>query len=224
MTEDKIVEKIKKLLALASSPNENEAQLAMERAQSLMAEYCIQENQFFDRNSLNVTFRESVIFELYTSPFNASRGLQKELPQIVHTIGRIFGCMCMIWRPTLEYRIYGFKTNIEITKYTIDAILNQARIDYQIGYRKARTISFDESFWKAFAIILRERFQKHVEESTGLVIYDAVRAKIKELSKGIYISHNGTDSIAGVKAGQLSGSSVSIHPGIKVGNQGNLLE
>ena len=41
---EKIVEKIRKLLALASSPNENEAMSAMEKAQTLLAEHNLNES------------------------------------------------------------------------------------------------------------------------------------------------------------------------------------
>lgn len=43
--EEKIVEKIKKLLALSKSPNENEAMAAALKAQALMAKYEIDLSQ-----------------------------------------------------------------------------------------------------------------------------------------------------------------------------------
>ncbi|MBR4598749.1 MAG: DUF2786 domain-containing protein, partial [Treponema sp.] len=41
-----IKSKIKKLLALSKSPNENEAALAMEKATALMAQYRLDESEF----------------------------------------------------------------------------------------------------------------------------------------------------------------------------------
>ena len=216
MIEDKIIDKIKKLLALSASPNENEAQLALEKAQKLMADYCISRNKLY-------SFEKplEVISKLYNPPFHPSRGLQKELPHIAGTISRIFGCMGLIQgnRPA----IYGFQTNIEIVQYTLDTILNQAIIDYRIGYAKARSITFDESFWKAFSTALMMRFLKHITEGNGLIIYDPVRAHINSLTLGVWNNKTGTDSQSGSDYGQNAGDSVQIVSGIKSGNQGGLL-
>ena len=51
MNEEKLIEKIRKLLALAESPNEYEAQLAAEKAQALLAEHNLSMSQISDRRS-----------------------------------------------------------------------------------------------------------------------------------------------------------------------------
>lgn len=219
MNEDKIIDKIKKLLALASSPNEAEAKLAMDKAQSLMAEYCIQENKLYP----NQDFGPQVICkEIYNPPFPASRGLQKALPWIVNALAPMFGCQILVQvnKPV----IYGFRTNIEVLKFGLDAILNQAKVDYKTGYYKARTITFDETFWDAFALELKKRFRQNAEQMQGIVVYDRVKAKAQEDSKGFYLHQTGTDAKTGTSAGVSAGQNVNLVSGIQSGNQGKLLK
>jgi len=217
--EDKIIDKIKKLLALASSPNEAEAKSAMNKAQQLIADYCIQEHKLYQ----NANFGPQIVMtELYNPPFNPSRGLQKALPWITSALAPMFGCHILVCgtKPV----IYGFKTNIEVLKYGLDSILNQAKIDYQNGYRIHRTISFDETFWSAFSTTLNNRFRENINQSNGLVIYDPVHAKAQTNSEGSFDSQSGTSSHSGTLAGQESGQNINLVSGIQSGNQGKLLK
>lgn len=67
--ENKVIDKIEKLLALSSSSNENEARAAMMKAQELMAKYEIKREQLKDReqeerrivNFSSVSFRDEWI-------------------------------------------------------------------------------------------------------------------------------------------------------------------
>ena len=220
MNEDRIIDKIKKLLALTSSPNEAEAKSAMNKAQQLMADYCIQEHKLYQ----NANFGPQIVMtELYNPPFNPSRGLQKALPWITSALAPMFGCHILVQgtKPV----IYGFKTNIGVLKYGLDSILNQAKIDYQNGYRIQRTITFDETFWSAFSITLNNRFRENRNQTSGLVVYDHVYAKAAEAkSSKTFDSQSGTSSHSGTSAGQEAGQNVNLVSGIQSGNQGKLLK
>lgn len=70
---EKIIEKIKKLLALAQSANENEAALAAARAQEMLAKYNIEVQEVEKEVSSNIG-NEGVVFK-YSAPWQ--RGLRK---------------------------------------------------------------------------------------------------------------------------------------------------
>lgn len=60
---EKTVEKIKKLMSLSKSNNENEAALAMERAREMMLKYNIDESDF---SSISKSDIEEISFDILT--------------------------------------------------------------------------------------------------------------------------------------------------------------
>ena len=67
MVEERIIDKIRKLMALAGSPNENEAKLAMMRAQQLMAKYNLSKRDI-DKNDPGKVITKKVSGDVKRSP------------------------------------------------------------------------------------------------------------------------------------------------------------
>ena len=67
MVEEKIIDKIRKLMALAGSPNENEAKLAMMRAQQMMAKYNLSKRDI-DKISPSMIITKKVSGDVKRSP------------------------------------------------------------------------------------------------------------------------------------------------------------
>jgi len=66
---EKIKRKIKKLLALSASPNENEAAAAIEKAREIMGEYGLSESQcLYERHSARATKRASLWRSVLAKP------------------------------------------------------------------------------------------------------------------------------------------------------------
>ena len=121
LNEKELIEKIKKLLALAASPNENEAQLAMSKAQELMAKYCI---NIIEEKDLVIT--SEIYYTNVKLPF-------AELIYISNVISRIFGCITII---SNVIEMHGYSTNIKIVKFSIDSVLAQASIELKVIIKK----------------------------------------------------------------------------------------
>lgn len=158
MTKEQVVDKIKKLLALATSPVEAEAALAMQRVQELLASYSL---------TLEECQRVKIERISYNPTYKLVPGLVEAIPTIAHVIAPIFRCISVNTR--LEtMAMFGTAVDLEVLQYTIEALINQAIPLYREGYAKERSASFGHTFWNAFANQLYARY-KHLYQDTTLV-------------------------------------------------------
>lgn len=115
MDQDRILDKIKKCLALSQSSEPHEAAAAMRQAQKLMELHGI--------SSADLTRAEFSESEL-RSAVSVSRVKDWEL-RLLNTVARAFGCRLM-WRKSSSYAanvygryiIFGLKTQVELAHYT----------------------------------------------------------------------------------------------------------
>lgn len=108
-SENKIIEKIEKLLALSDSDNENEARSAMLKAQELMAKHKINEDQIGSRENEG----RPVIY-LSTGPFR-----DDWINMVASVIAENFRCRCITVAGyktggTFRIRFYGYEEDAEI--------------------------------------------------------------------------------------------------------------
>lgn len=218
---EKIIEKIKKLLELASSSNEHEAALAMEQARKMMAKYSLDHADILDQEQI----WNSIESVSYTNPNFTNPHIVNAMPSIIASIGPIFGVYGMIrtrHNTVQEFKLFGYPTNIEITKFALDSLIAQGLLDMKRDYKKFRTITFAQSFWSGFARGIQNKFGKIQEQNTGIILYDAVKAHIDKLASGHY--HGKSHDGVAFNSGFESGSNASIRSGIGSSNQGKLLK
>lgn len=209
-------DKIRKLLDLASSSNEHEAKLALDRARELMAKYCITLGE-------SEATKPTVISKDYIPPIRLSAANFKYSTMIVGTLSKHFGVMPLIYRGN-TIRIYGFESNLKLAFYTFDSIFNQLQAAFKIGYSKERSITFTEAFWYGAAQGISRKFALDEKIEKGLIVYDPVRAEIERLKTGIFETQLNPTSIAGQIQGQRAGNEASIYKGVQNSQErGNLL-
>jgi hypothetical protein len=139
---DKITAKIKKLFALSKSPNANEAAVALEMAQKLMAEYGIKYNDMGE-------------FEVIEEEVKGNGG-EKPPKYEVHLTAKIaeaFGCKCaygMIFLKPKEFfgcsfnyghTFVGLEHRVKIATFIADVLLRKlkkARADYMKTLSRVR--------------------------------------------------------------------------------------
>lgn len=215
----KLIDKIKKLLALGSSPVKAEAELALQRAKELMETYGI---------SLIESNREAIVEQCYEySEGQNNADFQISLISIAASIAPVFHCMVFIRmnRPL----IVGFETNVEITKHALDCILHSLWYDYRKLRKENRSLVFSLNFWTGAKQGIHEKFSPKSTDSRseyGIVLYDQVSQYIKEKypNMGFWIAQKPrTESTTGFSEGRASGSSAQIKPGIRSGFGGKLL-
>ena len=205
MTEQSLIEKIKKLLALSSSPNENEAALALQMAKNLMKQY-------------NITLADDnpIIEATYNSPFK-SVGLNDVLPNIACIVAGIFDGYALTSNSE-DVRLFSYKSNCEVIKHGIDCILNQLYADFKIAYAKQKSISFSYGFWKGALKGLNSRYAKEMSISTDITH----KLNLQYPNLGYY--ENTVDSETGQDIGLESGKNAQLRRGVSNSSFGGFLE
>lgn len=168
MINEKIVDRIKKLLALSESDNEHEAQSAMVKAQELMAKHNL------EMKDINVTKSDVIRNESE----NAANATWK------HWLGNLiadnFRCKLYVqnYRRTQRLVFLGLKEDAEIAlliyEYALKVITKGANRVYRefkkLGYE---TRGIRNSYVRGFIDGLEEKFedQKQAEKEYALVLY-----------------------------------------------------
>lgn len=122
MADDKILERVKKLLALSSSSNEHEAGAALAKAQALMEEHNLTEGKLrlSEITHANVKSQASV-----------SKMKQHELA-LMNLVARAFGCK-VLWMKShsnsfdnwARFTLAGPKSQIPIAEYTAQVLMRK---------------------------------------------------------------------------------------------------
>lgn len=208
MTKETLIETVKKLLALASSPNEHEAQLAMKRAQDLIARYSI--SVMLDANEpiIETSFKYSSL--CYMS--------QEMGAQIVHVITPIFGVQSMRKPSNFTLHLFGYKTNVQLAIHGCYCIINQLNAELKKVLKKTPGFvgpNFIHDYWLAAAREIERKFEEPKTIGQGLVVYD----KAKELMHRLYnirplagIAFAGT---AGIELGAKAGREAQLRSGVE---------
>lgn len=213
MTKESLIEKIKSLLALATGVgNEHEKRLALSRAQELMARYAV---DLSEKNHV-----EDIIKSEYIPKFEVPLHLRNkmELMRIITPIAENFGCYLALAN---EIRVFGFSTNIEVTKFAIDTLLYQGIQDFKREYRIQRSTAFAPSFWSGFRKGLEEKFEKPSEKA--LVLYDKVKNVWENSTRSVDVFFANSNA-SGAEIGFNSAKNAVLNPGIQSSSRGNLLK
>lgn len=227
---DKVVEKVKKLLKLGESSNQNEAELALSRANALINEH----NISFDINDKSkVLYSES----LYTTSRMSTK--YKVICQILESFN-VFACTNSYYvnvggklKKERSLEISGDKNNVEVASYAfdfldkeMDKLWKRAKKENGLDGRNGKN-----SFYRGFAKGFESKINKTevtIEDTNSLDIYK------KNLEKSalelIYIGkrHSKTRSryrhnAEAFASGKSAGKKTSITNGIKNTNNQKLL-
>jgi hypothetical protein len=217
MSDEKVIEKIKKLLELAASPNENEAQLAYRRAQDLMVKYCVSLRDTEEKP-------ETIVQIPYELKIKKVSGLQDVLPFVALAVGKQFGVYVLVQKFDQPILLVGFPTNITVVAHALDCILNQCMIDFRKGFAEYRSVSFAPAFWKGVQSALKRRFEQKEVSETGLVVYDPVKKYMEQFKASRPWGSVDAASEAGAQAGFAAGTSAQIRPGVNANYGGKLLQ
>ncbi len=211
----KVVDQIKKLLALAGSPNEHEAKLAMQRAQELMLKYNLSTGAINEYETRIIDVYPNMT-ECYPQGFVVSMAFDKWEPVIFSCITTLFGCFVLMYPGTIDgkrYRIFGFPTNVDLALYTYQVILTQAHADFRKGYKEYRSIAFPEGFWSGFAIAIGDKFAAERKKALEMDLYKGIMDKCNAMSTGKLSKFN-VESTVGYRDGIDSGTNVELRPGV----------
>jgi hypothetical protein len=180
---NKIKDKIKKLFALSKSPNANEAALALEMAQKLMAEY-------------GVHYAGSGGFEIVEDEVKTTSGAKPPRYEIylISEIAEAFGCQCAYGRHyqphhslgatfSFHHTFAGIEHRVKIAMYIADVLLRKlknARTAYiktlgRVRIRKNKISRADDFClgWAVTVVSKLHEFANTPDEQAAIDMYVA---------------------------------------------------
>lgn len=224
-TMDKIVDKIKKLLALANSSNENEAQLASTKAQELMMKYNLElskidskdkdiKSEFIGEARKKVSYKESLVLALINEFFNVQTvSIRRRGDNGNETV----------------HDMIGEKHNVEIAKYVYDFLMMSFEQQFQ-AYKKetgcplSSKKSFMTGIYHGFYKKMEETNNKIVQENALVVVKDKdVERFVFDKYKNLKKTNTKTDTrdINAFESGKEAGGKMNVRRGINDASSGN---
>lgn len=166
----KIIEKIKKLLALGESSNENEAKVAMLKAQELLAKHKLSMKEVKKFKIYNSAIKEKISDVSFTKA--------KWKAELAYLIAENFGCYCYFKsRGTNTIAFFGREEDIIVCnivlEYAVDCINSVVkRLRYQYSKDGYSTKGLENDYALGFISGLNEKFeeQKKANQEWGLVL------------------------------------------------------
>jgi hypothetical protein len=208
---DNIKEKIQKLLALATSPNENEAKAALLKAKEMMAKHKMTEADFEQQKSQDLVHLVSEKVVWTTDSGNVW------MTEIANVLCANYMCAAAWQTPrgtrTHKLVITGIGEDAElcrtVVEYAVGFMLNAIKVLQRKNYHidpKSVAKSYAEGFVVGLQIAFEEQQDQHPE--WGLVVVKPEKVKKYEEglgSKNVRTKKTDFDPLAYMK-GQLDGS------------------
>jgi hypothetical protein len=217
--EEHVLERVAKLLALAESPNEHEAQAAMSAAQRLMLKHNLE--------TLTRDTRPVYDFRHLGAPSGRIGESQRLLAQILAEHFFVEVIWVPVWRP-LEGRrgsvleVCGSPENLELAEY-VHAFVNHTGERLFREYRAAdgrRGARERERFLAGLMAGFREKLESERKKSraAGLVwrgdgaLHDFFRGRHPHIRMTRHATHSGTEAYA---RGKEAGRRLVVHRGVR---------
>lgn len=188
MDKDKIINKIRKLLALASSKNENEAQSAMLMAQKLMALHNIEMSQVDNVSENHDVIEEEADAKRHKTKWKRSLGKLIAINFKCDTFLRGYG--------TFSTMFVGKRENIDICKTVyLSAVrfINKFFSEYwkKLNRPVSDSIRLKNSYALGFICRLKEKFeeQKTIAEQEGWALVLVKDSDVVEYMESKHLKH-----------------------------------
>ena len=155
---DRIIEKIKKLLTMAERGTENEAKVAMLKAQRLAAEYEI------DINKLNQEKRDEKIVKAYTDYSAASRWVTDLATVIAHNF------RSDIFISNKKIALIGYETDTVLIKNILDFAFKDAnkrasKVSNEIRKEKGSASGVKDYYFEGYVTGLEKAYEEQVRSN-----------------------------------------------------------
>lgn len=208
---EKVMEKIKKLLALATSDNEAEARAALEKAQELQAKYNIQYQEEDDKLECVTLLMKN----------DDSKSVHSYYLILASNIAEFYRCwVCKSVRSNGTFlQVMGLEKDIKIFKEVLEfawMVLRSSSSKYVKNlpkeYSSTKKTAYKNDYMKGFCLGVRKGLKDNQERFALVVI---VPKQVKEEVSKIRLRRATSSSIS---AGSLSALSQGIEDGRQVMN------
>lgn len=224
--QSKIIEKIKKCLALSRSSNQNEAQAALRQAQKMMASYNVSESDI----------KASTVEDFYVKAGALSRPAAWE-NMLVSMVCKAFGCDAVHKRhgKTAHWSFIGVGSSAQVAGYAFEVLyrqLKKARKDYLNQYYDGSSVQLKTRRGDIFCIGWIDAVNQKVTSIATAETVEAIKAfKKKEFGEKLEGEIKSSNRVGKVnsadvevyKYGAEKGKDVNLHHGVSGNDNNNLL-
>ena len=223
-----LIAKIQKLLALAESPNENEAKAAAEKAQALLVKY-----------NLDIQSVQDAQLEYIEAGFEAGKTFKFHQEQIISLLQTYFfvrgikSKSCVGLGETgrrvyaVKLKLVGTPTNVTVANYFFD-YLNRVYLDLWEKYRaeSGAGVKAKKSYFVGLTNGLSlklEASRKKVEDEAGLVLIEdpALKKYIEERTNGTCKSRAVEVDREALNAGMVAGAKINLSRPVEYKGENN---
>ena len=223
MTDEKILDKIRKLMALGQSPNENEAQRALELASSMMLRHGISEDQI------------GVLHVKKASAGDVKTQTYRWHGFLARAAANLYFCRIVEYREVKQFRFVGREENTKAAEDTFEFLVSQVEGLYKVNLPKGMSVSARAEYrrtfkdacshrvWvRAFQFVQSLQEDKKAVETTGstaLVVTSHIDTLMKEIDD--FFGEAGVRTIKSKKTTKIKQSRGS-EDGFRAASQVNL--
>lgn len=214
MSEEKIVDKIRKLLALSKSDNPNEAAIALQKATALMEEYQIKNIDLIPEQDVTHSDLEAVTGQHFVW---ASR--------LAYSCAKLFDCTTINYTSQKSFRFVGEEQNIlcanQLFWHLFRAWKGMCNTDYKNDkpsdrklYRKSHGLGYASMIWQRVQELTEKRHE-NIVKSTGTDLVVVSDAKLNQYMEENFnlrkaSSRSLTTSSSGYSQGMAAGKKVNL--------------
>jgi len=209
--EEKLIDKIKKLLALSKSPNESEAELAARRVHELLTKYNLSMDDIEEKE-----IREGNII--------SGRALKKWRHLLIDAVAKYYYCQSLQYTSNSGYYrmvFIGQKHNIFICKSMYEYLEKAILKECKIIHKNAKN-TYRENFKIGMVIRISERMEELAKEifapgEKALVVTENKLIEKYLEDKDVCFENIGLDleNINAYMKGKIAGNKVSLNSQIK---------
>lgn len=235
--DEKVIDKLHKLLRLQQSPNEHEAALAAALAAELMAKHHL------DEAAVRLAAGKDAADQVVTAVIDESKKKDGWIGALANGCARGFGCR-LYWHTqrdfdvrrqrrmvtNIELRMVGRKGDIEAASYTLAWLMNEL---HAIAHREARGqgVAWKNSFKVGAAITIASRLIERRKavmadlargaNQHAMVLVEKDDAAVEALMQSLHLRPGPPLRISrgdGYQAGQSAGQAVNLDGGKGLGS------
>ena len=211
---DKIVDKIRKLLALSKSSNPNEAAIALQKATQLMEEYQIKNIDLIPEQDVTHSDLEEVTGQHYVWA-----------KSLAYACAKLFDCTTINYPDMRAFRFIGEEQNIlcanQLFWHLFRAWKGMCNTDYKNDkpadrklYRKSHGLGFANVIWSRVQELTEKRHE-NIVKSTGTDLVVVSDAKLNQYMEANFklrkaSSRSLTTSSSGYSQGMAAGKKVNL--------------
>ena len=217
---DKILERVKKLLALATSSNEHEAAAAMAKAQAMMAEHGLTEAKIRLSDIGHADIK---------SQFSVSRMKQHETV-LMNCIGKAF-TVKILWKKSSSYAsdvfgtftVVGRKANVQVAEHiaiVLSRKLRAARADFVRTLPRGTDKTMEaDGFCLGWVYSVAKKVSLVAMDDQTTKLVDEYAAKVFDIKDEDAVPQERKVGAAGFQLGKLAGDREGLYRPMEQGQQ-----